>query len=228
MYTSNYPYLAPSESQGFMAKMADENFGMFVATGTTGSGKTSALMDYIMSFSENIRVAIVADFPGEYTRLGRNNTITIKHDLYARGQGLSGVEAIRAALRTQPSVLVYDAPTDGQVISALTMASLTMNTAISIYAKDFIGSMARMRTLLLEDKDCPITPSGFFQSLKGILVGRLVENRWYQECLETSTDVLDMLLSMEKMDDDTVQGQLELYSQRQGYSLAMDQRNARF
>ena len=112
-----------------LAKVAGENRGLVLVTGVTGSGKSTTLAAMIDHINRNrCRHIITIEDPIEYVHTDRRSLIT------QRQLGLdtnSFADALRAALRQDPDVILIGEMRDRETIDAAVLAAETGHLVFS-------------------------------------------------------------------------------------------------
>lgn len=172
--------------------------GMILATGPTGSGKTTTLYALIkQKVSPGINIITIED-PIEYRMKGINQTQVDEKKGYDFPNGL------RSIVRQDPDVILVGEIRDDETGSIATQASLTGHLVFStLHTNEAAGTIARLMEMGI-DKD--IIPN----SLKLIIAQRLVR-RLCPYCKEKYTPTTEMVK--------TIKDSLSILSPRAGVEI---------
>jgi general secretion pathway protein E len=136
--------------------------GIILATGPTGSGKTTTLYSLLKLANRQERNLITVEDPVEYNVKGLNQT-QINSDI-----GMTFSAGLRAALRQDPDVILVGEIRDGETASIAGQAALTGHLVFSsLHANTAVGAVVRLRDLGVEDYLISAT-------LRGIIAQRLL------------------------------------------------------
>ena len=151
--------------------------GIFVATGPTGSGKTTTLYASLREIAtEGVNIMTVED-PIEYELPGLTQ-IQVEPR-----QGVSFASALRAILRQDPDVIFIGEIRDNETVDIAAQASLTGHLVLAtLHTNDAVGSIRRFADLGLD-------VSTIMETLRGALAQRLVR-KVCTHCAEPVTDPL--------------------------------------
>lgn len=141
----------------------EEQKGLILVVGSTGSGKTTTLYSLMKEkIKDNVNVISVED-PIEYTIKGANQ-IQINEET-----GISYLETLKSALRQDPDVFMIGEIRDKEAAEITIRSALTGHLVFStIHAKDSISAIYRLI-------DFGISPSLVVNSLRGIIFQKLVK-----------------------------------------------------
>jgi general secretion pathway protein E len=137
-------------------------FGMILAAGPTGSGKTTTLYASINQLDSKERNIITIEDPVEYRFANINQMqVNIQADVtFARG--------LRATMRLDPDVILVGEIRDKETASIAIQAALTGHLVLStVHANDAVGALFRLMDLGIE-------PFLITSALVGIIAQRLV------------------------------------------------------
>ena len=166
-------------------------YGMLLATGPVGSGKTTTLYSCLNKVNIPEKNIITIEDPVEY-RLRGMNQMQVDHK---RNYGFT--EGLVAMLRQDPNVIMVGEIRGGETAKIAVRASLTGVLVFStMHANDGPGTIAT-----LYNHGIP----GFLvsNSLVGVVAQRLVR-RLCQECKESYTPEKDLMRQMKVPPDDEV------------------------
>ncbi len=139
--------------------------GMLLATGPTGSGKTTTLYSILSELNTMSRKIITIEDPVEY-RLPLACQIPIT-------TGMSFPKAVRAVLRQDPDVILVGEIRDRETAQVAVQAAMTGHLVLStLHANDAITTVSRMLDLLTNDE----RPDPFLLeiTMRGVIAQRLV------------------------------------------------------
>ncbi|HAZ63641.1 MAG TPA: type II secretion system protein GspE [Armatimonadetes bacterium] len=158
-------------------------YGILLATGPTGSGKTTTLYAALQQVVSPTRKVITIEDPVEY-QLDGVNQIAVRPKI-----GLSFAEGLRHILRQDPDVIMVGEIRDHETADIAIHAALTGHLVFStLHTNDSAGAVARLL-------DMGIEPFLVASSLEGVLAQRLVR-RLCPACkaphAPTSAELYDM------------------------------------
>src|SRR5690606_25947695 len=136
--------------------------GILLATGPTGSGKTTTLYGALLQLNDASRNIMTVEDPIEYYIDGVGQTqVNPRVDMtFARG--------LRAILRQDPDVVMIGEIRDLETAEIAVQASLTGHLVLStLHTNSAVGAIARLR-------DMGVEPFLLSSSLVGVLAQRLV------------------------------------------------------
>ena len=136
--------------------------GIILATGPTGSGKTTTLYSLLKLANRNERNLITVEDPIEYRLKGLNQT-QINSDI-----GMTFATGLRAALRQDPDVILVGEIGDSEFAGIASQAALTGHLVFSsLHANTSVGAVVRLRDLGVENYVIAST-------LRGVIAQRLL------------------------------------------------------
>ncbi|MDW4500493.1 GspE/PulE family protein [Sulfitobacter sp. D35] len=136
--------------------------GIILATGPTGSGKTTTLYSLLKLANRAERNLITVEDPIEYHVDGLNQT-QINASI-----GMTFAAGLRAALRQDPDVILVGEIRDQETAAIAGQAALTGHLVFSsLHANTAVGAVVRLRDLGLEDYLIAAT-------LRGVIAQRLL------------------------------------------------------
>ncbi|PCH98379.1 MAG: type II secretion system protein GspE [Rhodobacteraceae bacterium] len=148
--------------------------GIILATGPTGSGKTTTLYSLLQLANRDARNIVTVEDPIEYDLSGVSQS-QINSDI-----GMTFAAGLRATLRQDPDVILVGEVRDTETASVAAQAALTGHLVFSsLHANGSAGAVVRLRDLGLDDFLIAAT-------LRGIIAQRLLR-RLCQKCCETHT-----------------------------------------
>lgn len=140
--------------------LIDEPDGLFLVTGPTGSGKTSTLYSIIGELNTPERKILTIEDPVEYQVPGLQQVPV--------GMNNSFAEALRAALRQDPDVILVGEIRDAETARVAVQAASTGHLVLStLHTNDAASSIMRMI-------DLGVDAFTLGTSLRGVLAQRLV------------------------------------------------------
>jgi len=159
------------EQSRMLHRLAARPDGIVLATGPTGSGKTTTLYSLLQLADQTRRNIVTVEDPIEYHLPGISQTQTNSEI------GMTFAAGLRATLRQDPDVILVGEIRDGETAQVAAQASLTGHLVFSsLHANGSIAAVTRLRDLGLEDYLIAAT-------LRGILAQRLLR-RLCIECRE--------------------------------------------
>ncbi len=145
--------------------------GLFLATGPTGSGKTTTLMAALTEINHTSRQILTIEDPVEYYLAGVNQVQVNPK------AGLTFATGLRAFLRQDPDVIMVGEIRDGETADIAVRAALTGHLVMStLHTNTAAGAASRLT-------DMGVEPFLLASSLSGVLAQRLVR-RLCQRCKE--------------------------------------------
>ncbi|MDZ7708806.1 MAG: GspE/PulE family protein [Roseovarius sp.] len=157
------------EQEVTLRRLADRPNGIILATGPTGSGKTTTLYSMLQIANDEVRNILTAEDPIEYDLPGISQT-QVNSEI-----GMTFAAGLRAALRQDPDIILVGEIRDGETASIAAQASLTGHLVFSsLHANGSVGAVVRLRDLGLEDFLISAT-------LRGVIAQRLLR-RLCSEC----------------------------------------------
>lgn len=120
-------------------------FGICLATGPTGSGKSTSLYAILNQIAtDNVNVITLED-PVEYEMKGINQS-QVRPKI-----GFSFAEGLRSVLRQDPNIIMVGEIRDGETANMTTQAALTGHLVLStLHTNDACGSIPRMTNMGIE------------------------------------------------------------------------------
>lgn len=136
--------LAPDD----LAKLrlvVEKPYGMFLATGPTGSGKSTTLFALLREISRpDINVVTLED-PVEYRMEG------VRQVQLNRKAGMTFASALRSTLRQDPDVVLVGEIRDAETAAIATQAALTGHKVLStVHTNDAAGAIMRLMDMGIE------------------------------------------------------------------------------
>lgn len=135
----------PESSVMEMARVCEQDVGMVILAGPTGSGKTTTLYTALKSIDAETRNIMTIEDPVEYEL---ENTTQISID---RKHGLTFASVLSSVLRQDPDVIlvgeIRDQETAKMAMQAATTGHLVLTT---IHARDTVGTIFRLLDLGVE------------------------------------------------------------------------------
>lgn len=136
--------LAPDD----LAKLrlvVERPYGMFLATGPTGSGKSTTLFALLREISRpDINVVTLED-PVEYRMEG------VRQVQLNRKAGMTFASALRSTLRQDPDVVLVGEIRDAETAAIATQAALTGHKVLStVHTNDAAGAVMRLMDMGIE------------------------------------------------------------------------------
>ena len=187
-----------------LSKIAEENRGLILVTGTTGSGKSTtlaAIVDYINQH-RNSHIVTVED-PIEFLHKDKKSFITQREvDVDTR----SFAEALRGSLRQDPDVILVGEMRDLETIETALVAAETGHLVLStLHTLDASETLSRIITAFppYQQKSIRIQLSGL---LKAVVSQRLMKSAKGNsripavEVLISTPIIRDYILHEEKTD----------------------------
>ncbi|MDB5914575.1 MAG: hypothetical protein JWP22_3250 [Ramlibacter sp.] len=145
-----------------IARLSRRSYGLVLAAGPTGSGKTTTLHSMLMQVNTPERKIWTAEDPIEITQPGLNQ-VQVNASI-----GFSFAAALRSFLRADPDVIMIGEIRDPETARIAVEASLTGHLVLStLHTNSAAESVARLLELGLD-------PLNFADSLLGVVAQRLV------------------------------------------------------
>ncbi|MBI5835197.1 MAG: type II secretion system ATPase GspE [Armatimonadetes bacterium] len=161
----------PVDALARFRRMLTVSYGIILATGPTGSGKTTTLYAALQEVSSPARKVITIEDPVEYQLPGINQM-----HVHAK-IGLTFAEGLRTILRQDPDVIMVGEIRDEETADIAIHAALTGHLVFStLHTNDSAGAVARLC-------DMGIEPFLVASSLEGVVAQRLVR-RLCPKCRE--------------------------------------------
>jgi general secretion pathway protein E len=153
--------LNADQAQRLTALAAQPN-GVILATGPTGSGKTTTLYSLLKLAERRERTILTIEDPVEYDLPGISQTQVNP------AIGLSFAQGLRSILRQDPDVILVGEIRDGETAQVALEAALTGHLVLSsLHTNSAPGALVRLRELGVE-------PYLIAATLRGVLAQRLV------------------------------------------------------
>jgi len=151
-----------AEQEAVLRRLADRPDGIVLATGPTGSGKTTTLYSLLRLADHGRRNIVTVEDPIEYHLPGINQTQTNAEI------GMTFAAGLRATLRQDPDVILVGEIRDGETAQVAAQASLTGHLVFSsLHANGSVAAVTRLRDLDLDNYLIAAT-------LRGVLAQRLL------------------------------------------------------
>ncbi|MEE9279931.1 MAG: ATPase, T2SS/T4P/T4SS family [Myxococcota bacterium] len=168
-------------------ELLSASYGLILATGPTGSGKTTSLyaaMNYVNSSEKNL---ITIEDPVEYQIEGLNQ------NQVKEGIGLSFAKMLKHVLRQDPDVVMVGEIREHETAEIAVQAALTGHLVLStLHTNDSLGALTRML-------DMGIAPYLLSSALIGVMAQRLVRT----VCGECRTSYVPPKATLEQYGIDT-------------------------
>ncbi len=143
-------------------KLAQKPYGIVLATGPTGSGKSTTLYAMLLQIKSPEKNIITIEDPPEYQVKGVSQ-IQVNPKV-----GLTFATGLRAILRQDPDVIMVGEIRDGETAEIAVHAALTGHLVLStLHTNDAPSAIARLADLGIE-------PFLIASSLEGVIAQRLV------------------------------------------------------
>jgi type II secretory ATPase GspE/PulE/Tfp pilus assembly ATPase PilB-like protein len=173
--------LDSSQSQE-IHKMINASHGMILATGPTGSGKTTTLYTLLQEIRRQDRNIIALEDPVEYHVSGVNQVqVNVK-------AGLTFSAGLRASLRQDPDVIFVGEIRDQETAEIAIRAALSGHMVLStLHTKDAVSAITRLL-------DMGVEPYLITSAVTGVIAQRLIRkicpcgtnsDKPCQQCLNT-------------------------------------------
>ncbi|MEP6925824.1 MAG: type IV pilus twitching motility protein PilT [Pyrinomonadaceae bacterium] len=185
-----------------LEKIAEENRGLILLTGTTGSGKTSTLAAIIdrMNATRNSHIVTIED-PIEFIHRDKKSFITQRE---VSVDTLSFAEALRGSLRQDPDVILVGEMRDLETVETALMAAETGHLVLStLHTLDAAETITRIISVFppFQQKSIRIQLAGL---LKAVVSQRLLRSAKGKgrvpaaEVLISTALIRDYIISEEK------------------------------
>jgi type II secretory ATPase GspE/PulE/Tfp pilus assembly ATPase PilB-like protein len=162
--------LAPEPRERFL-HLAQKPHGIVLATGPTGSGKTTTLYAALGLRHPSAEKIITVEDPVEYHLTGVTQV-----PVHAKA-GITFAAALRSILRQDPDVLMVGEMRDGETAAIAVQAAMTGHLVFStLHTNDAVSALTRLVDLRVE-------PYMIAATIEGALAQRLVR-RICAECRE--------------------------------------------
>jgi len=150
------------DSQKTYGKLTKSPFGMIMASGPTGSGKTTTLYASINQLDAKGRNIITIEDPIEY-RFAKINQMQVNPQA-----GITFASGLRAIMRLDPDVILVGEIRDTETANIAIQAALTGHLVLSsVHANDAVGVLFRL-------VDLGIEPFLITSAVVGIVAQRLM------------------------------------------------------
>jgi len=131
--------------QQLLQKALKRPYGMILATGPTGSGKTSLLYTLLQMLDSKTRSIVTLENPIEYSMDGINQ-IPVSSD-----QGLTFANGLRSVLRQDPDIIMVGEIRDTETARLSINASLTGHLVLStLHTNDAVSTLPRLIDIGIE------------------------------------------------------------------------------
>lgn len=151
-----------SQQEAVLNRLAGRPDGIVLATGPTGSGKTTTLYSLLQLSDHTKRNIVTVEDPIEYHLPGISQTQTNAEI------GMTFAAGLRATLRQDPDVILVGEIRDEETAQVAAQASLTGHLVFSsLHANGSVAAVTRLRDLGLDNYLIAAT-------LRGILAQRLL------------------------------------------------------
>jgi len=128
-----------------LKKLVKRPYGMILATGPTGAGKTTTLYSIINSLNQSTRNIITVEDPVEYKIAGVNQTAINNR------AGYTFATAIRHILRHDPNVIMVGEVRDAETAEIAIRAALTGHLVLStLHTNTAAGAIMRLLDMNIE------------------------------------------------------------------------------
>lgn len=149
--------------------------GIVLATGPTGSGKTTTLYAAVETLRTGREKILAVEDPVEYELAG------VPQIPVHEKAGVTFASALRAMLRQDPDIMLVGEIRDGETAAIATQAALTGHLVLStLHTNDAAGALTRLRELGVE-------PYLVASTVEAVLAQRLVRT-WCRECRGAGCD----------------------------------------
>ncbi len=114
-------------------------YGLIIATGPTGSGKTTTLHGLLKEINKPTRTVITIEDPIEYVLYGANQIAVNNH------VGLNFANGLRSIVRQDPDVIMVGEVRDGETAKLATTAALTGHVVLTtLHTNDAPSALTRL------------------------------------------------------------------------------------
>ena len=152
----------PADQLGYLRDMLARPHGLVLATGPTGSGKTTTLYSAIELIKSVERNIVTVEDPVEY-RLDLINQVHVNS-----GASLTFATALRSILRQDPDVIMIGEIRDLETAETAVQAALTGHLVLStLHTNDAASAVARL-------VDMGVAPFKIAAALLGVVAQRLL------------------------------------------------------
>lgn len=133
------------ENMAKIRLVVDKPYGMFLATGPTGSGKSTTLFALLREISRPDINVITLEDPVEYRMDG------IRQVQLNRKAGMTFASGLRSTLRQDPDVVLVGEIRDAETAAIATQAALTGHKVLStVHTNDAAGAVMRLMDMGIE------------------------------------------------------------------------------
>lgn len=160
-----------AEQGALLERLSAMPNGIILATGPTGSGKTTTLYSLLQLANRDARNIVTVEDPIEYDLPGISQS-QVQPDI-----GMTFAKGLRATLRQDPDVILVGEVRDSETASVAAQAALTGHLVFSsLHANGSVGAVVRLRDLGVDDFLIAST-------LRGVIAQRLLR-KLCTECCE--------------------------------------------
>jgi len=155
-----------------MNRLADYLHGLVLVTGPTGSGKSTTLATIINQINETRASHIITiEDPVEYIHPNKKSLV---HQRELHCDVLTFADAVRAALREDPDVLLVGEMRDQETMRAAITAAETGHLVLStLHTGDVVGSISRMISVFPAEEQDAVS-NQLSRVLRAVVSQRLV------------------------------------------------------
>ncbi|MBN2477598.1 MAG: Flp pilus assembly complex ATPase component TadA [Pirellulales bacterium] len=154
----------PDDILGPFKQLLAKPYGLLLATGPTGSGKTTTLYSAIELIKSVHRNIVTVEEPVEY-QLELVNQVAVDE-----ATSLTFASALRSILRQDPDVIMVGEIRDAETANVAVQAALTGHLVLStLHTNDSAGAITRL-------VDMGVAPYKVAAALVGVVAQRLVRN----------------------------------------------------
>ncbi|WP_338055555.1 GspE/PulE family protein [Shimia biformata] len=151
-----------TEQEALLNRLSALPNGIILATGPTGSGKTTTLYSLLQLANRSERNIVTVEDPIEYDLPGIGQS-QVNPEI-----GMTFAAGLRATLRQDPDVILVGEIRDGETASVAGQAAMTGHLVFSsLHANGSVGAVVRLRDLGVEDYLIAAT-------LRGVIAQRLL------------------------------------------------------
>ena len=134
-----------SENLAKIKLVVEKPYGLFLATGPTGSGKSTTLFALLREISRPDINVITLEDPVEYRMEG------VRQVQLNRKAGMTFASALRSTLRQDPDVVLVGEIRDAETAAIATQAALTGHKVLStVHTNDAAGAVMRLMDMGIE------------------------------------------------------------------------------
>ncbi len=181
------------ERSALLARLVEKPHGLFLATGPTGSGKTTSLYSILRSiYTPELKILTIED-PVEYELPG------VAQIPVRPGRGFTFATGLRAILRQDPDVVMVGEIRDSETAEIAIRAALTGHQVFStLHTNDATGAVTRLL-------DMGVEAFLISSALEGVLAQRLLR-RICQNCRAESPVAPSLREQMETLSGGKIEG----------------------